>query len=47
MHCGRGRKRRKWHYFAVYKNADHSAYNLGGNQWIKAQDVKIVKQKWD
>lgn len=33
----------QWHYFAVYKNADHSAYNLGGNQWIKAQDVKIVK----
>lgn len=37
----------QWHYFAVYKNADHSAYNLGGNQWIKAQDVKIVKQKCD
>lgn len=37
------RSNSQWHYFAFYKNRNHSAYNLGGNQWVKAQDVKIKK----
>lgn len=33
----------KWHCFAFYKNRDHLAYNLGGNQWIEAKYVKILQ----